>query len=717
MDEQSNIISIIKKEFNDLSLPNLLNDFQKIQKNDIKQIKIFTLKTITDIDNALTNSINNIKSYYKNNYRQKKSNIITQIYSKTRNKSQIFNKNYKNSAISLKLDDNKNNYKISYESISSNPPLSKNQELLQKIQNNINNINNFYKSHKKFRSKKVINTELSKSLEKNKKSFHTREAKKEHENNKDKSQIYLSCSNININTMNNNLNEKLKINEKNIYINFIKDFISFIENMEKLQETIIQKLPNIKEKKIEFEKQKNNLYNKAINLYYNNQRMNNPQKFKKINEINFSFIEMNNQGYIATVEESNSTIIQLKSEIIFLNNKIKEKELIEKQNKDNIEKYFSEIRKIYEYLLSHFKKEIIIIPKIKKNEIDWFIKEILYFIESIEKYNENIKINNINYKNLSIKKEINLKILYNKKPLKEDSIQCIVIEDKNKSKSNKNNDNNIKLSKDKIIEQIKKEIIKLILNLKYWNLNIQVININTIVNEFNEYDIIKSFQILKAEITQFITLYGNKNNTINKENNDKTQIKSEEGIIKLNANLLLIQKDLVNKLENKQKELEDTKIKLKKSLKLHSDFINYIKEHKSPQEINIFAEKYKFLYNLYNNEKRNCLILQKEYVDMLSRLNEYVNNGKNILIDIGNLWDVSKSQNEEIQKELGKNEEKNKNNQKIMDTICETLKKITKETEFSEKNKKSVILLLKLLKTNEEEIKNIFANKNKSVSK
>ena len=91
---------------------------------------------------------------------------------------------------------------------------------------------------------------------------------------------------------------------------------------------------------------------------------------------------------------------------------------------------------------------------------------------------------------------------------------------------------------------------------------------------------------------------------------------------------MLIQKDLVNKLENKQKELEEVKLQLKKSLKLHTDLINYIKEHSSPQEINIFAEKYKFLYNLYNNEKKNCLILQKEYVNMLSRLNEYVNNGK-----------------------------------------------------------------------------------------
>ena len=46
-----------------------------------------------------------------------------------------------------------------------------------------------------------------------------------------------------------------------------------------------------------------------------------------------------------------------------------------------------------------------------------------------------------------------------------------------------------------------------------------------------------------------------------------------------------------------------------------------------------------------------------------------------------------------------------------MDTICETLKKIIKETQFSENNKELVTLLLKLMKMNEDEIKNIFKSK------
>ena len=73
-----------------------------------------------------------------------------------------------------------------------------------------------------------------------------------------------------------------------------------------------------------------------------------------------------------------------------------------------------------------------------------------------------------------------------------------------------------------------------------------------------------------------------------------------------------IQNDLIQKIENKQEEIEKVKKDLKNSIHLNNDFIDMIKNQRG-QDVNIFSAKYKYLLDLYNAEQNNVKFLQNEY--------------------------------------------------------------------------------------------------------
>ncbi len=68
--------------------------------------------------------------------------------------------------------------------------------------------------------------------------------------------------------------------------------------------------------------------------------------------------------------------------------------------------------------------------------------------------------------------------------------------------------------------------------------------------------------------------------------------------------------------------------------------MNMAKNQKG-QDVNIFAEKYKYLLDLFNSEQEKVKFLQNEYVNLLSGLSNYVNNGNEIIIELKKMWNLN----------------------------------------------------------------------------
>ena len=228
------------------------------------------------------------------------------------------------------------------------------------------------------------------------------------------------------NKYNKNISNETDINNNNKNnSNLATDIIYFIEHMKELQKNIINKNPNIKEMKYNFEKKKYLLYQKALKLsnIINNENKNdiikNDLKFNLNYKISkaFSIIikndkTSNNNNNINSdnTKELNISIInlrktiediknnsqflteQLKSEVNILNNKIKEKNEKEKEYEKNIIENLTTIKKIYKILLSNYleKNNILNSKEIENNSLyyddidkkfNWYSNEILKYID------------------------------------------------------------------------------------------------------------------------------------------------------------------------------------------------------------------------------------------------------------------------------------------------------------------------------------------------
>ena len=520
------------------------------------------------------------------------------------------------------------------------------------LNTNIEKIDNFNRTEeiKKYNSK-IINYKINKKINEQKKPSKNQNDKKEKEK-----------ENLLVNTLNNDLTEDNNFN-------LAKDIINFIENMKDLQKNIINKNPNIKEMKYNFEKNKYLLYQKALKLLkeINNQNYIKVNlKFNKNNEISqinsFSIGRnkiVNNKPNEDNTKELNLSIINLKkniediknnskfiteklnSEISDLNGKLKEKIEKEKEYENNMKEYLISVKKIYELLMNFCTSEYQILNTIENKSVSsvnspkktfyWHVDEITKYIEIMINKNKEEK------KNL-IKEEIP-KI--NKK------------EEKTQTEFN---------AKDNI-DEIKKDLLQNILEIMNWinpyislekekNIIIKKIEASIRQNKIKE-----SFEIFKSKIKELLLLIENLKNQINKKENEKiipcakkNKIKCDDddednlndknNFLQLNATLLGIQNDLIQKIENKQEEIENIKKDLKNSIQLNNEFMDLAKNQKG-QEVNVFAEKYKYLLDLLNSEQEKVKTMQNEYVNLLHGLSNYVNNGEQIVVDLKKMWNLN----------------------------------------------------------------------------
>ena len=480
----------------------------------------------------------------------------------------------------------------------------------------------------------------------------------------------------NKNIINNNVG-----NIENNIQNLASDIINFIENMKELQKNIINKNPKIKEMKYNFEKQKYLLYQKAIklskisnencinnkldlNLNINSENMktssilmdkstnntfnnnNDDTNLENTKELNLSIINLRK-----TIEDikNNSEFLtgQLKSEITLLNNKIKEKNEKENEYEKIIIENLSSIRKIYKTLLSYSIKQNDLISSFEnkspsprnsnENKFNFYINEIIKTLELLfnkkKKENENIN-NKESNEEINIKEEIE-KINNNMNIMKKELLTNLgeIINWISPFISKENDKNNIIKQLEIYFERNKykegfeifkskiKEIIDLIENLE-----------KQIKNKENE---------IKEKIKEKKTEKNLNKNQINVSNEDDDEILDDKhNFLQLNATLLGIQNDLIQKIENKQEEIEKVKKDLKNSIQLNNDFMDMVKNQRG-QDVNIFSEKYKYLLDLYNAEQEKVKFLQNEYMNLLNGLSNYVNNGEEIKVKLEKWWDLN----------------------------------------------------------------------------
>jgi hypothetical protein len=171
--------------------------------------------------------------------------------------------------------------------------------------------------------------------------------------------------------------------------------------------------------------------------------------------------------------------------------------------------------------------------------------------------------------------------------------------------------------------------------------------INKVLEFFEENYIIginekKMEEIEEFQIKEINKIEKNLNkNHINLSNeDDEDNLNDKNNFLQLNATLLGIQNDLIQKIENKQEEIEKTKKDLKNSIQLNKEFMNMAK-NQTGQDVNIFSEKYNYLLDLYNSEQDKVKFLQNEYMNLLNGLSNYVNNGEEIIIKLGKMWDLN----------------------------------------------------------------------------
>ena len=454
-----------------------------------------------------------------------------------------------------------------------------------------------------------------------------------------------------------------------------KEIINFLDSMKELQKNIINKNPKIKEMKYDFEKKKNLLYQKCSKLTKtsNYESLKNNKNFeisktfsifyektidKPTNKDNSTDLEKTKEFNLSianlrkTIEDikNNSQFLteQLKSEIIVLNSKLKEKNEKEKENEQYLIQNLNSIRQIYKLLLHHCLKQYDYLSSIDNDsqfssnsdeeKFNWYINEISKFIDILINKNNNLKNDTSN--NNNIPNNINDK---NKK-------EEIKIDNKN------NND------------EIKKELLKIIVEIITW-ISPYILSIEKdkdkkniikqIETQFEQNKIKEALGLFKSEIKEVITFIENlktqiktseknkiKNiNNKNKNNHlfeeeDVDNMNDKNNFLQLNSTLLGIQNDLIQKIENKQEEIEKIKKDLKNSIQLNNEFMNMAKNQKG-QDVNIFAEKYKYLLDLFNSEQEKVKILQNEYVTLLNGLSNYVNNGDEIIIELKKMWNLN----------------------------------------------------------------------------
>ena len=790
MVDKNKALAIINEVFDNSPIHNLLS--QLYYKNSSDNLSLIITNIIKEFDNLKSKLILKITKFYSNRsldknsikikqftkYFPKKENInrnhatnLFKNYSQQNKTKKVNIKKFLDTAPTNQINFTQNiiekNNLIGINNLNSSDESSLNLEntFFSKTKTNTKPKNNTNSLNKKPQNKKITNIVYHTSLNKKKKAIihhnlsnnnnirsrnikNIQKVQSTNKTNSNKaSNLFVKFHNFSIvnNTQNNFCNNKLNIFDldngdeheilDNTYQILAKDIVSFIDNMKNLQDSIIAKKPHIKELKINFEKQKNNLYQKASqisksnNFNYDNTNINNHNNYFSHFQTQQDDHAYKLDNYISklqtTIEEmKNSSKFlteQLRNENNELKEKIKQKENEQENNEKKLLNNLLSVTKIYQQLNTF-------IPQNNTNKI---LSEIP--LDSSTDYKFNYYINSIN--------DLISKISKYRKSMEDKRNQLL---EETNSKEEKNNQLLTKLKdlNKKYIEEINEELYNATIDILNWIKPFLKKDNDSIISKieknFQENGIKKALDYLKNVIKILVNTLNNYNielkkkeefiKKINKKsiiikNNDESD-SERESIVKLNSSLLNIQRELLEKIENKNNEIEKMNQSMAQLLKINK-IMNSQDVSRNNLKENIL-EKYDILLKNFEAEQKKVKVLQKSYITIIYDLKNYVNNGEEIVIQLENLFDVFPdnmspkfngdikcSNNEKIVDDLKKeNENLNKkinDLNSVIENIKNTLIQVLKDMQISEKHKNLFRLLLKLLGTNDETIQKLIS--------
>ena len=483
----------------------------------------------------------------------------------------------------------------------------------------------------------------------------------------------------------NNINNNINGNQC-IEIFLAKEILQFLEDMKNLQISICKREPNIKELKRDFERKKINLYQEALKFTKNESNNN---LFD--NRSYSSFFSSNSALTISTplnnLNNNNQNVKELTDLISVLRNSLKD-------IKSNSKFITSQLRTEINNLNNKILKQMDSINQYEKNLINN-----LNSIKGIYKLLKNYS--NLNSVMDSIQSQnsfsYNVNQCDNKFEWYEGEIKKIIngFENKNHFQNGNNENNNILKINEKYSNSDNKDINKLYINIKNYCFEIieiikPYINEEEIENELNndieiknkieEDAIIKCLETLKKYIKTFPMKIDNfniekdnlereinnlriqcetykiaLNNTVinkmkynNKIEEEEDNFIESENYRKLNNDLLVIQNDLLQKLEMKDIENERNQETINDLLKVNDRIEKEERNDNIELLNNVSEEKYRYLLNLFTNEQDQNKQLKSDYLHLIQDLSNYIENGNKISIDINklNIYKSKKISNE-----------------------------------------------------------------------
>ena len=496
-------------------------------------------------------------------------------------------------------------------------------------------------------------------------------------------QLLSSNNNIHTNIIQNNSNIVNTNYNLTIEKFLAKEILKFLEEMKNLQVSICNKEPNVKELKKNFEKRKTNLYQEALKFSKSdttNQILQDNRSYSSLISSNSAITAatpLNNSNnniinYNQNVKEltdsisvlktaledmkSNSQFItsQLRTEITNLNNKVSKQmdsitqyEKIFKNNLNSIKEIYKllkpfangfNLNSVMDSLQSQNNSFSYYVNQ-QENKFEWYENEIKKIINGLEKnnynYNQNGNNDNNNIHIIDQKSSITdindpNKLYYYIKNSCSEIIE--MIRPNINEEENENELNNVFDTKDNFEDGV---IMNEIENLRKHIKTLLAINKNLNIDKDK---LEKEINVIRIQCETYKTALNN--TVINKmKYNQKIEediFSESENYRKLNNDLLVIQNDLLQKLQMKDKENEKNQETIKNLLQLNK---NIEKENYNNNESTNFVsvEKYRYLLNLFSNEQDQFKQLKSDYLHLIQDLSNYVENGTKISIDINKL--------------------------------------------------------------------------------
>ena len=483
----------------------------------------------------------------------------------------------------------------------------------------------------------------------------------------------------------NNINNNINGNQC-IEIFLAKEILQFLEDMKNLQISICKREPNIKELKRDFERKKINLYQEALKFAKNesNNNLFDNRSYSSFFSSNSALtistpltnLNNNNQNVKELTDlisvlrnslkdiKSNSKFItsQLRTEINNLNNKILKQMDSINQYEKNLINNLNSIKGIYK-LLKNYSNFNSVMDSIQSqnsfsynlnqcdNKFEWYegeIKKIINGFENKNRFqngnNENNNIIKINEKySNSDNKDIN-KLYYNIKNYYFEIIEIIkpyINEEEIENELNDDIDIKNKIEEDVIIKCLEtlKKYIKTF-PMKIDNFNIEKENLEREINNLRI-----QCETYKIALNNTVINKMKYNNKIEEEEDNFIE---SENYRKLNNDLLVIQNDLLQKLEMKDIENERNQETINDLLKVNDRIEKEERNNNIELLNNVSEEKYRYLLNLFTNEQDQNKQLKSDYLHLIQDLSNYIENGNKISIDINklNIYKSKKISNE-----------------------------------------------------------------------